>query len=178
MIVKNKNVQSPESTYIIQGLRDNNVLATANMRVIKMKTYYTEDLELNPQLKAAEEALCNMLCYVRLPKYLNDYENILIKAVDYAEFEQCCFCNGCTVDSSEFLGDLIVESIATTSNNVSNSEKIDEAIDKSWYKISTNTAAVLRITSELDGSRLVAVVYSVSFNSGNRVYRYNTSVEK
>ena len=51
-------------------------------------------------------------------------------------------------------------------------------MDKTWYKISTNTAAVLRITSELDNSTLVATVYSVAFNSGNRVYRYNAVLEK
>ena len=118
-----------------------------------------------------------MVCDVRLPKYLNDYENILIKAIDYAEFEQACFRNGCNVDSSEFLGDKITESTATTSSNVNSTERIEEAIDKTWYKISTNTAAILRIKSELDGSTLVATVYSESFNSGNRVYRYNTKLE-
>lgn len=177
-MISNKQNTQTESTYIIQGLRDNNVLATTNMRVIKMKTYYIGDLKLNDQLKEAEKALCNMACYVRLPKYLNDYENILIKAIDYAEFEQACFMNGCSVDSSEFLGERITESTATTSSNASTSEKVEEAIDKTWYKITTNTAAVLRITSELDGSTLVATVYSESFNSGNRVYRYDTKLEK
>ena len=177
-MISNKQNTQTESTYIIQGLRDNNVLATTNMRVIKMKTYYVGDLKLNDQLKAAEKALCNMVCYVRLPKYLNDYENILIKAMDYAEFEQACFVNGCSVDSSEFLGENIVESTATTSSNVNSLERTEEAIDKTWYKISTNTAAILRITSELDNSTLVATVYSESFNSGNRVYRYSTTVEK
>lgn len=178
MMTNSRNVQSSQSTYIVQGLRDNNVLATTNMRVIKMSTYYIGDLGLNDQLKEVEKALCNMVCYVRLPKYLNDYENILIKALDYAEFEQTCFINGCIVDSSEFLGDKIVESTATTSSNASAMEKTEEVIDKTWYKISTNTAAILRITSELDGSTLVATVYSEAFNSGNRVYRYNTHLEK
>ena len=178
MLISNKNTQSAQSTYIVQGLRDNNVLATSNMRVIKMKTYYTGKVELNDQLLEAEKALCNMVCYVRLPKYLNDYENILIKAIDYAEFEQACFVNGCTVDSSSFLGDTIVESTATTSTNASTLEKTDEVLDKSWYKISTNTAAILRITSTLDNSTLTATVYSEAFNSGNRVYRYNTILEK
>lgn len=173
----NSKAQSAQTTYIVQGLRDNNVLATANMRVIKMSTYYTEDLRMNSQLKEAEKALCNMVCYVRLPKYLNDYENILIKAIDYAEFEQACFRNGCRVDSSDFLGDKIVESIATVSSNVSTSDKSEEIMDKTWYKISTNTTAILRITSEIDGSTLVASVYSEAFNSGNRVYRYNTAVK-
>lgn len=176
--MEKNNTKSANTTYIIQGLRDNNVLATANMRAIKMNTYYIGDLGLNDQLKAAEKALCDMVCYVRLPKYLNDYENILIKAIDYAEFEQACFRNGCTVDSSEFLGDNIVESTATTSSNTPSLERNDEVMDKTWYKISTNTAAVLRITSELDNSALVATVYSVAFNSGNRVYRYNTVLEK
>ena len=176
MISNKKNTQT-DTTYIIQGLRDNNVLATTNMRVIKMNTYYTEDLQLNKQLQAAEKALCDMVCYVRLPKYLNDYENILIKAIDYAEFEQACFRNGCKVDSSEFLGDTIVESTATTSSNTNSTERIEEAIDKTWYKISTNAAAILRIKSELDGSTLIATVYSEAFNSGNRVYRYNTKLE-
>ena len=44
MISNKKNTQT-DTTYIIQGLRDNNVLATTNMRVIKMNTYYTEDLQ-------------------------------------------------------------------------------------------------------------------------------------
>lgn len=178
MITSIKNTQpSIQSTNIVQALRDNDVLATTNMRVIKMKTYYSKPIELNEQLKAAEKALCDMVCYVRLPKYLNDYENILIKAVDYAEFEQACFCNGCRVDSSEFLGDKIIESTATTSSNASYSEKNDEAIDKSWYKISTNSAAIIKIVSEMDGSSFTATVYSEAFNSGNRVYRYNMNME-
>ena len=63
MISNKKNTQT-DTTYIIQGLRDNNVLATTNMRVIKMNTYYTEDLQLNKQLQAAEKALCDMVCKI------------------------------------------------------------------------------------------------------------------
>ena len=60
---------------------------------------------------------------------------------------------------------------------IESTERIEEAIDKTWYKISTNAAAILRIKSELDGSTLIATVYSEAFNSGNRVYRYNTKLE-
>ena len=74
MISNKKNTQT-DTTYIIQGLRDNNVLATTNMRVIKMNTYYTEDLKLNKQLQAAEvsilikKSLCNLIDLRRLIVY-------------------------------------------------------------------------------------------------------------